>query len=49
MNCFLVMSQGYKDQGGKEILKLKNNAVIALNAYVKQKEVPNREIRIWIF
>lgn len=40
------MPQGYKGQGGKEILKLKNSAVIALNAYVKQKEAPDREIRI---
>lgn len=40
------MPQGYKGQRGKEILKLKNSAVIALNAYVKQKEAPNREIRI---
>lgn len=41
MNCFLGMTQGYKGQGGKEILKLKSNAKTAINVYIDQKEVQN--------
>lgn len=37
INCFLVMSQGCKGQGGKEILILKNNTVIALHAWNRKK------------
>lgn len=49
MNCFLGMPQGYKGQGGKELLKVESSADIAINAYIEEKEVPNREMRIRIF
>lgn len=41
MNCFLGIAQGYKGQGGKELLKLKSNAKIVINAYIDQKEDQN--------
>ena len=48
MNFVLGMPQEYKGQGGKELLEIKSNADVAINAHTEQKEVPNREMRIWI-